>query len=71
MAGTLKYPHNVLEGFGNGALLDLRVRMAMQLLTHSPMYAGSAATNPDDVAAHALEVARCTLERAEGFGWRM
>lgn len=41
MTAPRKYPHNVLEGFGNGALLDLRVRLAMQMLTHSPMYASS------------------------------
>lgn len=28
MRKGMLYPHNVLEGFGNGALLDLRVRMA-------------------------------------------
>lgn len=28
MRKGMLYPHNVLEGFGNGAILDLRVRMA-------------------------------------------
>ena len=65
---TTKYPHNVLEGFGNGALLDLRVRFAMQLLTHSPMYANTQVP-PDDMACHALEVSRCLFERAETLGW--
>lgn len=33
-----KYPHNALEGYANGCLLDMRVRFAMELLTHSPIY---------------------------------
>jgi hypothetical protein len=35
-----KYPINVLEGFANGCLLDLRVRMAADLLK-SPMFSGT------------------------------
>ena len=34
-----KYPHNVLEAFGLGALLDLRVRMAFNFMQHSPAVA--------------------------------
>lgn len=34
------YPQNVIEGIGNGCLLDLRVRMAINMLTSSPMFAG-------------------------------
>lgn len=67
MGEIRKYPHNVLEGFGNGALLDLRVRLAMQMLTHSPMYSSGGV--PGDIAAHALETSRQLLERAEGFGY--
>lgn len=69
MGEIRKYPHNVLEGFGNGALLDLRVRFAMQMLTHSPMYSNGATTNPEDIASHALEVSRLLLDRAEEFGY--
>lgn len=34
-----RYPHNALEGFGNGALFDFRVRFAMTLLASSQRYA--------------------------------
>lgn len=37
MADEPKYPHNILEGYGTGALLDLRVRLAINFLQNSPM----------------------------------
>ena len=35
-------PDNALDGFRNGAILDLRVRLAMELLVHSPIFHGFA-----------------------------
>lgn len=67
----VKYPHNPLEGFANGCLLDLRVRMALQILTHSPMYAIVSPPPPEHseiVATHALDVATALLALAESRG---
>lgn len=35
-----RYRDNSIEGFRNGACLDLRVRMAANLLEHSPLFHG-------------------------------
>jgi hypothetical protein len=68
----MRYPHNPLEGFGNGANLDLRVRIALNLLQHSTRYhvqANGAMISPADAAGDALDVAGALLEEAERRGW--
>lgn len=78
MTAARKYPHNVLEGFGNGALLDLRVRLAMQILTHSPTLniVHPDRLRDDESLLHAREVANMVLNlanellsQAEARGW--
>lgn len=56
------YPHNVLEGFGNGCLLDLRVRMAADYL-NGPMFANVVS---DLIRAHAKGEA--SDETIDAFG---
>lgn len=79
-----KYPHNALEGFGNGCLLDLRVRFAMLLLQQSPMYSTALVTTsttdgdgtqylqgamtPQLIAQHALDLATEVLDLAAERG---
>lgn len=71
----MAYPSNVLEGFGTGALLDLRVRFAMQLLT-GPLYANVVAEgvelgtgdNARAIAVHALDVSAAFFEVSEERG---
>lgn len=66
----VKYPHNALEGFANGCLLDMRVRIAIELLKSSPIFSGgvgviamsedpahAAERAPKDFASMALDVA--------------
>lgn len=63
-AGEMKYPHNVLEGFSNGCILDLRMRFAMEFLK-----GGSVFGEPDADAEYALELADATFKKAEARGW--
>jgi|SRR5580692_1475326 hypothetical protein len=70
---NVKYPHNVLEGFAMGALLDLRVRVAVDLVK-SPMFEGAYARDShphaiDAVAEFALSVAGALFDQAEARGW--
>lgn len=72
MAELKKYRHNVLEGFGNGCLLDLRVRIAIGLLEKSPLmgevvFSGEL-KSPDEVAGYALDVATELLRQADERG---
>ena len=55
-----KYPHNILEGFGIGALLDLRVRLAIDFIKTSPLV--GALVNPDGSGVTAAAVATFSLE---------
>lgn len=77
----IKYPSNELDGFASGAMLDLRVRFAMNLLQHSPMFQGAfaeygsaGATDeqdaalPKEVATIALDTATELLDLAEKRG---
>jgi len=66
---ALRYPHNPLEGFANGCLLDLRVRIAIDLLKASPMYAKTGKETPFSIAVHALHVAQELMAEAERRGW--
>jgi hypothetical protein len=67
----MAYPSNVLEGFGTGCLLDLRVRLAVDFLK-SPMFEGMAVTAeeilPKACAWFALEVSTELLALAEARG---
>lgn len=81
MAIEPKYPHNILEGYGTGALLDLRVRLAINFLQHSPMVqevtratlanlpAGKVGEAPMWVAKFALEVADELLKEGAARGY--
>lgn len=66
-----EYPQHILDGFSQGALLDLRVRFAMQLLTHSPMFASNdlVAFSAEGAAQKALQVADAVLRLADEQGW--
>jgi hypothetical protein len=65
-----------LEGFGTGALLDLRVRLAMDLLRTSPMFTNflplssgeSLEQAPGMLAVLALDVATALLAVSEARG---
>lgn len=65
---VVKYPSSVLESFGNGALLDLRVRLALDVLK-SPGFVGQIVPGADNevpyerrIAAYALDIATALLE---------
>lgn len=58
---------NPLDGFRNGACLDLRVRFAMELLTHSPIFR-TFDGSPSDHAAFALETAEELFAQADARG---
>lgn len=58
---ALGYPQHILDAFSQGALLDLRVRFAMQLLTNAPIFSGMAA----DVRDAATADARSRLDQVE------
>lgn len=56
--GDMPMQDNVLEAFRNGCLLDLRVRLAMELLAHSPSLVDVVLTpDPRELALKALDVA--------------
>lgn len=72
----IKYPSNVLEGFGSGALLDLRVRLAADFLKHGAVVNLFPVSTPDDLrllpkvaAGYALDLADELLSQAEVRGW--
>lgn len=71
--GEPRYPSNVLEGFGSGALLDLRVRLAADFLKHSPIFSGlqSPIFGPgvSVIAACALDLADELLKQGAERGW--
>ena len=65
-------PHNPLDGFNNGASLDLRVRFAMQLLT-SPMFERAYVDGGEidiavDASMVALDVATALFAEADKRG---
>ena len=70
----VRYRDNAVDGFRNGALLDLRVRFAMEMLTHSPIFEGfdsSRMAAPPDARAHAefaLDIAIELFALAESRG---
>ncbi len=63
--GGMKYPHNALEGFSNGCIMDLRMRFAME-------YLKSGAVEPSDTsidAEYALDLSDALFQGAENRGW--
>jgi len=62
----IELPDSQFEGFRSGANLDLRVRMAMDMLTHSPMFAPGkdSAGTPEEAALFALDAATYLLDTA-------
>lgn len=61
-----KYRDNSIEAFRHGAVLDLRVRFAMDLLTHSPLLTQPMTATQS--AERALDVASELLALAERRG---
>jgi len=61
------YAHNVLEGFGNGCIMDLRVRMANELLK-SPAFM-DISNVPAELAEFALDLAEEITSQAAERGW--
>lgn len=69
---TMLYPPSILDAFQSGAMMDLRVRFAMQLLTSSPLYQaphGEAFKHVAEVADSALSLAEEFFIEAERRGW--
>lgn len=65
----LRMPDNPLDGFRNGVCLDLRVRFAMELLAHSPMFQGMEGTaKPKQVAEFALDLSTELFALADARG---
>lgn len=67
---ALGYPQQILDAFSQGALLDLRVRLAMQLLTNSPMFSlpVPGKDNAETTAGMALDVSCALFDAAEKRG---
>lgn len=75
---SVKYPQHPIDGFQNGALLDLRVRMSINLL-QSRLFEGVGAKmvssellqapSYDTVARVALSIADSLLNQAAARGW--
>ena len=60
---------NQLDGFRNGACLDLRARVALDMLTHSPAIAGMAEkAGPEEIALYCLDAATYLLDLATERG---
>lgn len=66
MPDAMKYPQNAIDGFTNGCLLDLRVRLAVDLLK-SPMFE-NATGEPAVIAAAALDLTTALMAEAESRG---
>ena len=63
--GGMKYPHNALEGFSNGCIMDLRMRFAMEYLKSGAIEPAT----PSIDAEYALELAERFFINAEERGW--
>ena len=66
----IELPDSPFEGFRCGANLDLRVRLAMDMLTHSPMFAPGkdSAGTPEEAALFALDAATYLFDTAHERG---
>jgi hypothetical protein len=70
VGGEPLYPHNVLEGFGMGALLDFRVRLAIDFLKAPVLtYLGTDCLSAVDLARGALDLADEVLKQGRARGW--
>jgi hypothetical protein len=68
-SGPVKlYPHNVLEGFAAGCLLDLRVRLAVDFLKGPLANMAPDGAEARDLAEYALDLATELLSLAESRG---
>jgi len=67
-AGPIPLPDNALDGFRSGACLDLRVRFAMELLSHSPVMANLSAWPQERVAKYALDISTELFDLAQARG---
>jgi hypothetical protein len=76
-----KFFDNPLDSFRNGVVMDMRLRLAVDLLTHSPIYHGAFTAhagnfkdgdefspNTIDIALHALSIAQGLFHGAEDVG---
>ena len=62
-------PDSPFEGFRLGANMDFRVRLAIEMLTHSPMFApGKDSGSPEETALFALDTATYLLDTAHERG---
>lgn len=70
--GPIRMMDNPLEGFRNGASLDLRVRFAMELLAHNPnfgpLYDPDGELDPCLTATFALDVSAKLFDIAQSRG---
>lgn len=69
MRNGMLYPHNVLEGFGNGAILDLRVRMANDFIKSPWLQTLYPGTPVKEIATLALNLAEEITAQAAELGW--
>lgn len=64
----MKLPDNAIDSFRSGAILDLRVRLAIEILTHSPLLSGLETEPAPEIAAYALDIADALFALAEKRG---
>lgn len=67
----MSYPQHILDGYSQGALLDFRMRFAMQLLSRTPMMGDELreGETPAHMSARfALDVAEALFAQAEARG---
>src|SRR5258708_3477995 len=62
----LKLFDNPLDSFRNGACMDLRVRIAMDMLIHNPFFTTGGV--PSEIAMHALDIASELVYLADARG---
>lgn len=67
-AGQVLYPHNELDGFSSGCLLDLRVRLAAEFLK-GPMFTKPDTMAPGMMVNLALTIADELLTQGAAQGW--
>lgn len=70
------YPHNELDGFQNGCNMDLRARIALNLLQHSPIFHRMLPDNPQgfglipkEMVTAACDLAEELLRQSKERGW--
>ena len=68
MNENMKYPPNPLAAFENGCLMDLRTRLAIELIK-SPWATGAYVIAPADLASAAISTIHELFVDAEKRGW--